>query len=252
MNLVTDLNFQYRKLAVRIFNYILENEPGVEDVLSQYLNDQDFEFIRELIDPPEQFFDNNGKWTLEGRPAFKQYLYEIINNKYHGLDIDKLDYLVRDSYHTGINIAVGTHMISRFVNGIGVQEIDKEQRITFDAKLADDIADVFGSRKSLFGKAYFHKKTYPIEYQLQKAIRLAAPHLKIRGMNGQLTTIKDIFIEPIDIAGYIQLDDHIFSLIKHSEIDHPDIREAKECIEKTERREIHTPIIKMKLVDVSI
>ena len=32
----------------------------------------------------------------------KHFLYEIINNKTFGIDVDRLDYLQRDSYHTGM------------------------------------------------------------------------------------------------------------------------------------------------------
>ncbi|KAE9545874.1 hypothetical protein FO519_010914, partial [Halicephalobus sp. NKZ332] len=178
----------------------------------------------------ESFFDSDGNWALEGRPASKQYLYEIVNNVHHGLDIDKLDYLIRDSHHTGVNIAIGPHFISRFINGIDIQKVDGEERLMLDGKLADDIPDVFNSRKSLYMKVYFHKKVYPLEYELQKAIELAADHLKYGGEEGKLKTLREALTEPIDIEAYIKLDDHILTLIKHSEIENKDMTEARERI----------------------
>jgi len=135
------------------------------------------------------------------------------------------------------------------LNGIGVQNINGEERITFAEKLGDDIPDVFNARKLLFAKAYYHKKVYPVEYQIQEAIRLAAPHLKIRGADKKFRVLKDILTELIDIRGYINLDDTILTLIKYSEIDHEDIRKAKLCIEKIERRELHTSIVKIQFSD---
>ena len=33
----------------------------------------------------------------------KPYLYQIVNNKLNGLDVDRFDYLQRDSKHIGLN-----------------------------------------------------------------------------------------------------------------------------------------------------
>ena len=227
----------------------MKKEKKVQE-LFQYLSEKDIEFIKEMIDPPKKFFDDDGQWMLKGRPASKGYLYEIVNNIHHGIDVDKLDYLARDSHHTGVDVAIGPHFISRFINGIEIQKVDGEERLTFNGKLADDIPDVLNSRKSLFMKVYYHKKVYPIEYQVQKAITLALPHLKVRGENDELKTLKECLTEPIDIKAYIKLDDHIISLIKHSEVDHPDMDEARKCIENVERRKVHTVILKVHFYNV--
>ncbi|KAE9547112.1 hypothetical protein FO519_009676 [Halicephalobus sp. NKZ332] len=245
-------NFRHREMSVRVFDYMLENEPEVREELGRYLDDTDFEFIREMINPPESFFNSHGNWALEGRPASKQYLYEIVNNVHHGLDIDKLDYLFRDSHHTGVDTAIGLHFISRFIDGIDIQEVDGEMRLTFNGRLADEIPDVFNSRKSLFMKVYFHKKIYPLEYQLQKAIELAADHLKFRGEGDKFKTLRESLTEPIDIEAYIKLDDHILSLIKNSASNHPNMRKAKKCIENMERRELHTTVLKIIFRDVEL
>ncbi|KAE9549530.1 hypothetical protein FO519_007260 [Halicephalobus sp. NKZ332] len=243
-------NFRHSEMSVKLFDYMLENEPEVREKLGRYLDDTDFTFIKEMIDPPESFFDSDGNWALEGRPASKQYLYEIVNNVHHGLDIDKLDHHIRDSHHTGVNIAIGPHFISRFINGIDIQEVDGEERLMLDGELAGDIPDVFNSRKSLFMKVYFHREVYPLEYQLQKAIELASPHLKFKGEGGRFTTLRESLTEPIDIKAYSKLDDHVLFLIQHSEINHPDMIEAKKCIEKIEKREVHTVILKVTLCNI--
>ena len=55
-------------------------------------------FIEEIIGGVE------GK-NRKGRSSRKFFLYDIVNNTRSGLDVDKLDYYVRDVHMTNINIS---------------------------------------------------------------------------------------------------------------------------------------------------
>ncbi|KAE9546209.1 hypothetical protein FO519_010579, partial [Halicephalobus sp. NKZ332] len=68
-------NFRHEKLSVKLLDHILKTEKKIHDEVGQHLTEVDYEFIKEMIDPPESFFDSDGNWALEGRPASKQYLY---------------------------------------------------------------------------------------------------------------------------------------------------------------------------------
>lgn len=242
---------QHEEMSVAIFDYILQNEKKAREELSRYLNEQDIQFIRELIDPPKE--DVDGNFNVRGRGKDKIWMYEIVSNNFHGLDIDKMDYIIRDSHHTEVGVACNLAFISRCIEGVDVSKVvdtsnNERERLVWSQKLFDDISNLFNSRKLLFSKVYYHKKIYPLEYQLRKAIGLSAKYLQFRGSDGKMRNV----IEALgDVEAYIKLDDHILTLIKNSEIDNPDMREAKSCIEKMDRRELHTSIASIHINNVS-
>lgn len=45
-----------------------------------------------------------GKWKYRGRPLEKSFLYDIVSNSIDSVDVDKFDYLLRDSHHAAIAI----------------------------------------------------------------------------------------------------------------------------------------------------
>ena len=71
-------------------------------------------FVEEIIGGVE------GK-KRQGRPSRKFFLYDIVNNTRSGLDVDKLDYYVRDVRMTTINF---TFVPNRFVELAMVMPVD--------------------------------------------------------------------------------------------------------------------------------
>ncbi|KAE9547175.1 hypothetical protein FO519_009612 [Halicephalobus sp. NKZ332] len=236
------IRFRHEEMSVAIFDHILKTEPKAKKELFTYLNEQDIQFIRELIDPPKE--DIDGNFNVRGRGKEKIWMYEIVSNNFHGMDIDKMDYIIRDSHHTEVGVACNLAFISRCIEGVDVSKVpdgsnNERERLVWSQKLFDDISNLFNSRKLLFSKVYYHKKMFPLEFQLRKAIRLSSQHLKFKGSGGEMRTV----VEALgDVEAYIKLDDHILTLIQNSEINHPDMIKAKKCIEKMDRRELHTSI----------
>lgn len=77
------VNHEYR--SIYLVKYIIEND--IE--LSKIFDINDITFIQNLIDPSEL---NTG------------YIYQIVSNSLNDVDMDKFDYLTRDSYHLGIDL----------------------------------------------------------------------------------------------------------------------------------------------------
>ncbi|MES1912129.1 MAG: hypothetical protein MHM6MM_004456 [Cercozoa sp. M6MM] len=77
------------KLIDKIFTRIGFENVGLD-------NKSDLEMIKAMIDgnPPDDVHPD------------ERYLYDIVSNRENGLDVDKLDYFMRDSYHTGVRPGV--------------------------------------------------------------------------------------------------------------------------------------------------
>ena len=97
------LIFQHEVMSVKIFRKILDDYPDVKQDLSRYLTDDQFTLICQLIDPPD-FKNNDSDWCL-AVPREKAFLFAVVSNGLSGLDVDKFEYMLRDSDHSGVKIS---------------------------------------------------------------------------------------------------------------------------------------------------
>ena len=96
-NFITE--WSHEIASTRIIDYIL-SDPNKEPRMMcgiYGLDETDITFVKELINPVElKNLADNDPWPMKGRPQSKAFLYEIVSNSRSGLDVDKLDYLMRD------------------------------------------------------------------------------------------------------------------------------------------------------------
>ncbi|XP_060585629.1 deoxynucleoside triphosphate triphosphohydrolase SAMHD1-like [Ruditapes philippinarum] len=99
--------FTHENIARKMFEYMLSSENGKlkKDIqeLCPFIED-DFTFICEMIDDPKDI--EKHEWPYTGRKEDKSYMYEIVANKRNGIDVDKWDYIARDSYMLGMKVNV--------------------------------------------------------------------------------------------------------------------------------------------------
>ena len=129
-----------------------------EYLLSEFIDGEAFEFISELINPNTN--------------TPKNFIFQIISNSLNGLDVDKLDYLYRDSFYLGSGTP---YDLSRVISHIQVIN----QNICFPEKISYEIYKVFRSRYDLHKQFYSHKTTICIEYMIRDILENLNPILKI-------------------------------------------------------------------------
>ena len=93
---------------------------------------------------------------------YPKYIFQIIANKKNELDLDKIDYLMRDGYYLGKQVSFDYKYL--FANS---KIINNE--ICFDVKTSFTILSLFNMRYELHKKFYNHKTVILIEVMLTDA-----------------------------------------------------------------------------------
>jgi HD superfamily phosphohydrolase len=153
---------EHETRSIMLFHDIISDKKikfsDGEYLICDFINGDAFEFVAELINPTSSTPTN--------------FIFQIISNTLNGLDVDKLDYLYRDSFYLGTG---NPYDLSRVISHI--QVINKN--ICFPEKISYDIYKIFRSRYDLHKQYYTHKTTICIEYMIRDILFNLDPILKI-------------------------------------------------------------------------
>ena len=153
------INHESRSIIL-LKNIIFKKKIKLDEeyYLSEFIDLDAFEFISELINPSPE--------------SPKNFIFQIISNSLNGLDVDKLDYLYRDSFYLGSGTP---YDLMRVISHIKI--IDKN--ICFPEKISYEIYKIYRSRYDLHKQFYCHKTTICIEYMIRDILKNLDPILQI-------------------------------------------------------------------------
>ncbi|TFY67525.1 hypothetical protein EVJ58_g1575 [Rhodofomes roseus] len=147
----------------------------------------------------------------------KPFLFEIVANKRNGLDVDKFDYIARDTHAIDMKVNLS---LTRLIHSARVIK----DEICYHIKDANQIYELCHTRFSLHKRVYSHKTAKAIEYMLIDALLAAEPHMKFA---------RDIF----DPKRYLHLTDDIRIRIEASES--PELQSARDILNRIHRRDLY-------------
>ena len=151
----------------------------------------------------------NGKLTMAIQIFTNQYpktfLHQLISGQ---LDVDRLDYLSRDSFFTGVSEGVvGYERILKMLNV-------KDNILLVEEKGVNSVEKFLVSRMLMYWQVYRHKTVIAAENMLIKIIQRAKALAKAKDSGIAVGGVLDYFlsnefsaIDQIDLAAYCQLDD---------------------------------------------
>jgi HD superfamily phosphohydrolase len=195
--------------------------PNCKDSI---LTSRDFVFIKECI-YGKPLPGNNGKFI--GRLKKEQeWLYDIVNNRHNGLDVDKIDYYARDRSRTIGSTQIDIKMIedARVAKGLCSRpekcpsctstRREKHFMLCYPNKRVEATMDFFKTRLRLHSTVYQHHKTCSVGCMIMDMLCAADPFLRLRGTNGEYF--------PISRAAnrsefLLRLKDDVLALIEHSD-----------------------------------
>lgn len=162
-----------------IVNHIIKNN----DLLSKVISDDEITFIKNIINPDKQ--------------KHIGFIYQIVSNSLNDNDVDKYDYIYRDSY--ALNFRNGFNF-TRLIEDAKV--IDKDL-ICYPKQLYYEIASMFQTRYKLHKQVYAHKTVINIQYMIFEMMMYIDPIAKFYSS-----------IRECDIEKFIRLtDSRIFSKV---------------------------------------
>lgn len=123
------------------------------------------------------------------------WMYEIVANGRCGLDVDKLDYLVRDSNSLGL--PASQIQVARIFSMATI--LDDEMHIAFHEKIYLQISDVFQTRYRLHRDVYHHRAVVAVEMMLVQVLRRAAVvyDWKTKFQCFEWTSLTDSFLDGV-------------------------------------------------------
>ena len=220
-------DFHHESMSVRLLSRVLDRLD-----LASYGLDQRDAFMMKLC---IEGLKPGAPWPAEatGRDAWKRFLVEIVSNKRNGIDVDKLDYFMRDSMCCYGRATVDCH-IPRLISACRVLRHNNEYQLCFEEKLAQPLGDIFTLRAKMHKYAYQHRIIRVIDHMVTDILGLADPFLKVRGAGGALLRISEC-VE--DEEGYIKLGDWIMSAIDASPEE--GMRPAQALVDRLNRRDFY-------------
>ncbi|XP_016398944.1 uncharacterized protein LOC107732182 [Sinocyclocheilus rhinocerous] len=234
-------NDKYGKVASLLILKAILNRNGE---LNDRIQENDLTFIQELIEG----VDTDGKWKAKGRTEDKAFLYDIVINKWNGIDVCRWDYFARDCHYLGIPNSFDHQ---RMLKSARVCEVEGRKHICFRDKVADNVYDMFRTQYTLYSQAYQHKIVNIIEDKITEALSAAEDKItKIspftetpsrdgglqRRLSGSRKRTKALASNKERVAKMTKLTDHIFEEILYSTDD--ELKDARMKLEDVVRRRL--------------
>ena len=136
-----------------LIEHIIKNDPVLKDIIKP----SEIQFIRDVINPKEQ---HTG------------FLYQIVSNYLNGLDVDKYDYIMRDSAKAGIGVSFNA---DRLTNDAYVVE----NTICYPKQTIYDAFRLYQSRYDMHKSVYTHKMVLSSQFMIAELMTILDPILKI-------------------------------------------------------------------------
>lgn len=169
-----------------------------------------------------------------GRSSAKRFMVDIVANKRNGIDVDKLDYFLRDSLCLFARPTVDCH-VPRLLASCRAITFEGESQICYEEKLALSLGDIFTLRAKLHKYAYQHRVVKVIDHMISDILLLADPHFTVRGSGGQPMKISEC-VEDID--GFCSLGDWILNAMEASTS--PGMEAAQAIIRRLNERNLYS------------
>ena len=164
------LNNSHETRSKILLNYIVEQN-------NINLSKEEIEFIYTLINPSDNNID---------------FYYQIVSNQLNQIDVDKFDYIARDTYHLGLPYKFDYNRIIKYARVIN-------NKICYPLKIESDLQLLFNVRYILHKQVYNHHAVKGIEYLVLDILKSSRNIINLNNIVENLETFSLINDNIIDI-----------------------------------------------------
>ncbi|KAK7407259.1 hypothetical protein VNO78_09012 [Psophocarpus tetragonolobus] len=182
----------------------------IDHIVDQHNIDLDSELLKKV----KEMITSSSDYPSQRE---KKFLYDIVANGRNGIDVDKFDYIVRDSRACGLGCNFEPQRLMETM-----QVVDDE--ICYRAKDYLTVHKLFATRADLHRTVYTHAKVKAIELMVIDALVKANPFLQITSSIHQ----------PSD---FWKLSDSILKTIESSS--QQELKESRDLIQRIRRRDLY-------------
>lgn len=141
---------------------------------------------------------------------YRQFLHQLVSSH---LDTDRMDYLIRDSFFTGVS--EGVISFDRIIKMLNV----RDDNIVVESKGIYSVEKFLIARRLMYWQVYFHKTVIAGEQMLIKALA-RAKELKLRGEAVFATPALDHFLsQRVTAEEFLQDDIHLERFTQMDDMD---------------------------------
>ncbi|KAM7464614.1 hypothetical protein LguiA_032735 [Lonicera macranthoides] len=207
-----------REFLPRVLNGVKwSHEEMSLKMIDHIVDEHNIEIDPEILKKAKEMIVASRENAASKSSKEKRFLYDIVANGRNGIDVDKFDYIVRDSRACGLGC---NFHFERPLETMRV--IDDE--ICYRAKEYLTIHKLFSSRADLHRTVYTHAKVKAIELMFVDALTHANDFLEIESYIHQP-------------AQYWKLDDSILKTIETAP--NEELRKSRDLIKRIRRRDLY-------------
>ena len=221
-----DRQWSHEQGSVDMFDHMYEENEHIQEVFKEFgISEIERQLIKDLILGKDPKNKNKicQKCTYGTKEMEKWFLYEIVSNKRNGIDCDKFDYLMRDSYYVG---AKNNFDCTRYFQTIRIIPVDGQLQICVRDKEYLNLYEMFHMRWSLHHRVYQHRTTKIVEAMLCEALK-------------HVDKTFNIFGSTKDMHSYTYLTDSIINEVCRSNSQDDGIENAKKLINCIHNRKLY-------------
>lgn len=141
----------------------------------------------------------SSRWTKK-YGGKKGAIHDLLSSLISGeLDVDRMDYLLRDAYYTGV--AYGLYDMDHLIRNLGVALMNGRPTLTIDSTAMRAFEDFLLARYHMFLQVYHHKTTNGFDHFLKQAFGKREVSIHIPGsVDGYLEMRDSTYLEALFAA----------------------------------------------------